>query len=99
MYYKKLISCLLAVVLVLQVVSVGGVASAGPAPTALEQLNEIRNSYEDIEGAISSVQSILTSGSLIDITDIMTTYNLLTQEQKNELVRGMILLLPREIEY
>ncbi|RAW16104.1 hypothetical protein DC345_11515 [Paenibacillus taichungensis] len=99
MYYKKLISCLLAVVLILQVVSVGGVASAGPAPTALEQLNEIRNSYEDIEGAISSVQSILTSGSLIDITDIMTTYNLLTQEQKNELARGMILLLPREIEY
>lgn len=99
MYYKKLISCLLAVVLILQVVSVGGVASAGPAPTALEQLNEIKNSYEDIEGAISSVQSILTSGSLIDITDIMTTYNLLTQEQKNELARGMILLLPREIEY
>jgi hypothetical protein len=99
MYYKKLISCLLVAVLLLQVVSVGGVASAGPGSTSLQQLNEIRNSYEDIEEAISSVQNILTSGSLIDMTDISTTYNLLNEEQKKELARGMILLLPREIDY
>lgn len=99
MYYKKLISCLLVAVLLLQVVSVGGVASADTGPTPLEQLNEIRNSYEDIEEAISSVQNILTSGSLIDMTDISTTYNLLNEEQKKELARGMILLLPREIDY
>lgn len=98
MYYKKFISCLLVVVLILQVASMGGVASANSDPTALEQLNEIRSSYEDIEEAISSVQNILTSGSLIDMTDI-STYNLLNEEQKKELARGIILLKPREIDY
>ena len=42
---------------------------------------------------------MLESGSLIDMTDISTTYNLLNDEQKKELTRGIILLLPREVDY
>ena len=98
MYYKKLISCVLIAVLLLQVVSVGGVASADPF-TQLDQLNQIRSSDKDIEVAIPEVQGMLESGSLIDITDISTTYNLLNDEQKKELARGIILLLPREVDY
>lgn len=98
MYYKKLISCVLIAVLLLQVVSVGEVASADPF-TPLDQLNQIRNSDEDIEVAIPEVQGILSEGGLIDITDISTTYNLLNDEQKKELARGMILLLPRGMDY
>ncbi|MCW3793178.1 S-layer homology domain-containing protein [Paenibacillus sp. LS1] len=98
MNYRKLISCLLVAVLLLQVVSVGGVASADPF-TPLDQLNQIRSSDMDIEAAIPEVRGMLESGSLIDITDISTTYNLLNDEQKKELARGIILLLPREIDY
>ncbi|MEO2210297.1 S-layer homology domain-containing protein [Paenibacillus amylolyticus] len=98
MNYKKLISCLLIAVLLLQVVSVGGVASADPV-SPLDQLNQIRNSDDDIDVAISDVQSLLGSGSLIDMTDISTTYDLLNDEQKKELARGMIFLLPRGTDY
>ncbi|MEK4371676.1 S-layer homology domain-containing protein [Paenibacillus sp. FSL R5-0473] len=98
MNYKKLISCFLIAVLLLQVVSVGGVASADTL-TTLEQLNQIRSSDKDIEVAIPEVQGMLESGSLIDMTDISTTYNLLNDEQKKELTRGIILLLPREVDY
>ncbi|MEK4363161.1 S-layer homology domain-containing protein [Paenibacillus sp. FSL M8-0212] len=98
MNYRKLISCLLIAVLLLQVVSVGGVASADPV-TPLDQLNYIRSSDDDIDVAISDVQSLLESGSLIDMTDISTTYDLLNDEQKKELARGMIFLLPREMDY
>ncbi|APO42985.1 hypothetical protein BS614_02145 [Paenibacillus xylanexedens] len=98
MNYRKLISCLLIAVLLLQVVSVGGVASADPV-TPLDQLNYIRSSDDDIDVAISDVQSLLESGSLIDMTDISTTYDLLNDEQKKELARGMIFLLPRETDY
>ncbi|MCF7757817.1 S-layer homology domain-containing protein [Paenibacillus xylanexedens] len=98
MNYKKLISCLLIAVLLLQVVSVGGVASADPF-TPLDQLNQIRSSDKDIEVAIPEVQGMLEIGSLIDMTDISTTYNLLNDEQKKELTRGIILLLPREVDY
>lgn len=89
MNYRKLISCLLIAVLLLQVVSVGGVASADPV-TPLDQLNYIRSSDDDIDVAISDVQSLLESGSLIDMTDISNTYDLLNDEQKKELARGMI---------
>lgn len=98
MVYKKLISYLLIAVLLLQVVSVGGIASADPF-TPLDQLNQIRSSDKDIEVAIPEVQGMLESGSLIDMTDISTTYNLLNDEQKKELTRGIILLLPREVDY
>ncbi|WFR63835.1 hypothetical protein P9222_06175 [Paenibacillus amylolyticus] len=98
MNYRKLISCLLIAVLLLQVVSVGGVASADPV-TPLDQLNQIRSSDDDIDVVISDVQSLLGSGSLIDMTDISTTYDLLNDEQKKELARGMIFLLPRETDY
>ncbi|XOI99142.1 S-layer homology domain-containing protein [Paenibacillus polymyxa] len=98
MNYKKLISYLLIAVLLLQVVSVGGVASADPF-TPLDQLNQIRNSDDDIDVAISDVQSLLGSGSLIDMTDISTTYDLLNDVQKKELARGMIFLLPRGTDY
>ncbi|RPK26296.1 hypothetical protein EDO6_04851 [Paenibacillus xylanexedens] len=76
----------------------GGVASAETL-TTLEQLNQIRSSDKDIEVAIPEVQGMLESGSLIDMTDISTTYNLLNDEQKKELTRGIILLLPREADY
>ncbi|WJH27147.1 DUF4073 domain-containing protein [Paenibacillus sp. CC-CFT742] len=99
MFYRKLVSCLLVAVLLLQVVSVGGV-SADPDPTPLEQLNQIRNSdQEDIEQTISQVQSLIENSGLIDHTDKTTLYDGLDEEQKKELARGMTLLLPLGTDY
>ncbi|WP_186375576.1 DUF4073 domain-containing protein, partial [Paenibacillus xylanexedens] len=98
MYFKRLVSCLLATVLLLQVVSAGGVASADPL-TGYEKLNQVRNQNEDIDDAINKVQDMLQDGSLIDITDQTTLYDPLDAEQKKELARGMILLLPSGQEY
>ncbi|WP_153980422.1 DUF4073 domain-containing protein [Paenibacillus xylanilyticus] len=97
MFYRKLVSCLLVAVLLLQVVSVGGVANA--ASTPLEQLNGIRNSVQDIEQTISQVQSLIENSSLIDIIDKTTLYDGLDGEQKKELARGMTLLLPLGTDY
>ncbi|WP_336782519.1 DUF4073 domain-containing protein [Paenibacillus illinoisensis] len=97
MFYRKLVSCLLVAVLLLQVVSVGGVANA--ASTPLEQLNEIRKSDQDIEQSISQVQSLIENSSLIDNTDKTTLYDGLDEEQKRELARGMTLLLPLGRDY
>ncbi|WP_186369708.1 hypothetical protein, partial [Bacillus nitratireducens] len=80
----------LATVLLLQVVSAGGVASADPL-TGYEKLNQVRNQNEDIDDAINKVQDMLQDGSLIDITDQTTLYDPLDAEQKKELARGMIL--------
>ncbi|MEK4438791.1 DUF4073 domain-containing protein [Paenibacillus sp. FSL K6-2862] len=97
MLYRKLVSCILVAVLFLQVVSVGGVANA--ASTPLEQLNGIRKSDQDIEQTISQVQSLIENSSLIDNTDKTTLYDGLDEEQKRELARGLILLLPIGTDY
>ncbi|WP_416293222.1 DUF4073 domain-containing protein [Paenibacillus illinoisensis] len=97
MFYRKLVSCLLVAVLLLQVVSVGGVANA--ASTPLEQLNEIRKSDQDIEQTISQVQSLIENSSLIDTFDKTTLYDGLDAEQKKELAKGMTLLLPLGTDY
>ena len=98
MFYRKLVSCLLVAVLLLQVVSVGGV-SADPDPTPLEQLNQIRKSDQDIEQTISQVQSLIENSSLIDTIDKTTLYDGLDAEQKKELAKGMTLLLPLGTDY
>ncbi|WP_315794046.1 S-layer homology domain-containing protein [Paenibacillus sp. BIC5C1] len=98
MYYKKLISCLLAVVLILQVVSVGGVASAGPAPTLFQQLNMERESYieSDAEVTMANVQNLLEQQNLFPLPEDYVAFN---DIQKYEIARGMVMLLPLEFSY
>ncbi|MEK3705399.1 S-layer homology domain-containing protein [Paenibacillus sp. FSL R7-0198] len=97
MNYRKLISCLLIAVLLLQVVSVGGVASADPV-TPLDQLNMERDMYvESDEGTtMSNVQNLLEQQDLITLPE---DYEALNDNQKYEIARGMVLLLPLEFPY
>ncbi|WP_339787771.1 S-layer homology domain-containing protein [Paenibacillus sp. FSL R7-0313] len=97
MNYRKLISCLLIAVLLLQVVSVGGVASADPV-TPLDQLNMERDMYvESDEGTtMSDVQNLLEQQDLITLPE---DYEALNDNQKYEIARGMVLLLPLEFPY
>lgn len=95
MNYRKLISCLLIAVLLLQVVSVGGVASAETL-TPVEQMNEIKNLNKDIEEVVLYLQSVLEDDGIIGLDSI---YNQLDSIQKSEIARGMILLLPSGMDY
>ncbi|MCP1187396.1 S-layer homology domain-containing protein [Paenibacillus sp. 1781tsa1] len=97
MNYKKLISCLLIAVLLLQVVSVGGVASADPF-TPLDQLNMEREMYiESDEGTtVTHVQNLLEQQDLITLPE---DYEALDDNQKYEIARGMVMLLPLEFSY
>ncbi len=95
MNYRKLISCLLIAVLLLQVVSVGGVASAETL-TPVEQMNEIKNLNKDIEEVVLYLQSVLEDDGIIGVDSI---YNQLDSIQKSEIARGMILLLPSGMDY
>ncbi|WFA84279.1 S-layer homology domain-containing protein [Paenibacillus amylolyticus] len=97
MNYKKLISCLLIAVLLLQVVSVGGVASADPF-TPLDQLNMERDMYvESDEGTtVTHVQNLLEQQDLITLPE---DYEALNDNQKYEIARGMVMLLPLEFSY
>ncbi|KAA8753466.1 S-layer homology domain-containing protein [Paenibacillus sp. UASWS1643] len=97
MVYKKLISCLLIAVLLLQVVSVGGVASAETL-TPLDQLNMEREMYiESDEGTtVTHVQNLLEQQDLITLPE---DYEALNDNQKYEIARGMVMLLPLEFSY
>ncbi|WP_017691571.1 S-layer homology domain-containing protein [Paenibacillus sp. PAMC 26794] len=97
MVYKKLISYLLIAVLLLQVVSVGGVASADQF-TPLDQLNMEREMYiESDEGrTMTNVQSLLEQQDLITLPE---DYEALNDNQKYEIARGMVMLLPLEFSY
>ena len=95
MNYRKLISCLLIAVLLLQVVSVGWVASAETL-TPVEQMNEIKNLNKDIEEVVLYLQSVLEDDGIIGVDSI---YNQLDSIQKSEIARGMILLLPSGMDY
>ncbi|MEK4663707.1 S-layer homology domain-containing protein [Priestia sp. FSL H7-0729] len=97
MNYRKLISCLLIAVLLLQVVSVGGVASADPV-TPLDQLNMEREMYveSDESTTVTHVQNLLEQQDLITLPE---DYEALNDNQKYEIARGMVLLLPLEFPY
>ncbi|MGN7414715.1 S-layer homology domain-containing protein [Paenibacillus sp. SAF-068] len=97
MNYRKLISCLLIAVLLLQVVSVGGVASADPV-TPLDQLNLERAMYiESDEGTtVTHVQNLLEQQDLITLPE---DYEALNDNQKYEIARGMVMLLPLGMNY
>ncbi|MGE6576854.1 S-layer homology domain-containing protein [Paenibacillus xylanexedens] len=97
MNYKKLISCFLIAVLLLQVVSVGGVASADPF-TPLDQLNMEREMYieSDESMTVTHVQNLLEQQDLITLPE---DYEALNDNQKYEIARGMVMLLPLEFSY
>ncbi|WP_186333737.1 S-layer homology domain-containing protein [Paenibacillus xylanexedens] len=97
MNYRKLISCLLVAVLLLQVVSVGGVASADPV-TPLDQLNLEREMYieSDESTTVTHVQNLLEQQDLITLPE---DYEALNDNQKYEIARGMVLLLPLGMDY
>ncbi|GAS84194.1 S-layer homology domain-containing protein [Paenibacillus amylolyticus] len=97
MNYRKLISCLLVAVLLLQVVSVGGVASADPF-SPLDQLNLEREMYieSDESTTVTHVQNLLEQQDLITLPE---DYEALNDNQKYEIARGMVLLLPLEFPY
>ncbi|MFJ2046666.1 S-layer homology domain-containing protein [Paenibacillus taichungensis] len=97
MFYRKLISSLLVVLMVLQVVVAGGVAEA--ASTPLEQLNNIRNasgSYYDEDEAIAYVRELLEEEQVVLLPG---EYESMNDNQKQEIAKGMVKFLPKEVQY
>ncbi|WP_366292294.1 S-layer homology domain-containing protein [Paenibacillus sp. AN1007] len=96
MYYKKLVSCLLVMVLVLQVVGVGGIANAASTPQEL--LNWERSNYDEsnAETKINNIRNLLETGELLQLPE---DYAGLSEDQKSEIARGMLLLLPLGYSY
>ncbi|NUU77328.1 DUF4073 domain-containing protein [Paenibacillus xylanilyticus] len=88
MLYRKLVSCLLIAVLFLQVFSVGGVANAA---SPLGDLNEAKRNAD-----IAEVQRIIDQNGFLTIPD---GYTSMDENQKGEIARGMVYLLPQDYSY
>ncbi|KQY79930.1 hypothetical protein ASD24_18485 [Paenibacillus sp. Root52] len=97
MLFKRFISFMLVVVMLVPLINVGSVASADGL-TPRERLNEQRNDYflNNYPGIVSTVQSILEEQGFINLPD---DYSSLTDSQKLEIAEGVINLLSPNVQY
>ncbi|WP_338541103.1 S-layer homology domain-containing protein [Paenibacillus tundrae] len=97
MLFKRFISLMLVVVMLVPLINVGGVASADGL-TPRERLNEQRNDYfvNNYPSIISTVQSILEEPGFINLPD---DYSSLTDSQKLEIAEGVINLISPNVQY
>ncbi|PZT53784.1 S-layer homology domain-containing protein [Paenibacillus silvae] len=94
--FRKIVSFLLVAVMLLQIVSPGGVVSAKSYP--FELINMERQGYDDSNPGekIANVRNVLEEGELLELPE---GYAALSEDQKNEIARGMILLIPSDVQY
>ncbi|SCY82681.1 S-layer homology domain-containing protein [Paenibacillus polysaccharolyticus] len=94
--FRKIVSFLLVAVMLLQIVSPGGVVSARSYP--YELLNMERQGYDDSNPGekIANVRHLLEEGELLQLPQ---GYATLSEDQKNEIARGMIMLIPLDVQY
>ncbi|MDR6722828.1 hypothetical protein J2W91_001280 [Paenibacillus amylolyticus] len=97
MLFKRFISFMLVVVMLVPLINVGGVASADGL-TPRERLNEQRNEYfvNNYPSIISTVQSILEEPGFIRLPD---DYSSLTESQQLEIAEGVINLFSPNVQY
>ncbi|WP_427179505.1 S-layer homology domain-containing protein [Paenibacillus sp. TC-CSREp1] len=94
--FRKIVSFLLVAVMLLQIVSPGGVVSAKSYP--FELINMERQGYDDSNPGekIANVRNVLEEGELLELPE---GYSALSEDQKNEIARGMIMLIPSDVQY
>ncbi|WP_434748796.1 hypothetical protein [Paenibacillus amylolyticus] len=94
--FRKIVSFLLVAVMLLQIVSPGGVVSARSYP--FEILKMERQGYDDSNPGekIANVGNLLEEGELLELPE---GYEALSEDQKNEIARGMIMLIPLDVQY
>ncbi|MBU5353027.1 S-layer homology domain-containing protein [Paenibacillus barcinonensis] len=94
--FRKIASFLLVAVMLLQIVSPGGVVSARSYP--FELINMERQGYDDSNPGekIANVRNVLEEGELLELP---AGYAALSDDQKNEIARGMIMLIPSDVQY
>ncbi|MDT0124783.1 S-layer homology domain-containing protein [Paenibacillus sp. RRE4] len=94
--FRKIVSFMLVAVMLLQIVSPGGVVSARSYP--YELLNMERQGYDDSNPGekIANVRHLLEEGELLQLPE---GYAALSEDQKNEIARGMIMLIPLDVQY
>ncbi|MDM5280856.1 S-layer homology domain-containing protein [Paenibacillus silvae] len=94
--FRKIASFLLVAVMLLQIVSPGGVVSARSYP--FELINMERQGYDDSNPGekIANVRNVLEEGELLELPE---GYAALSDDQKNEIARGMIMLIPSDVQY
>ncbi|KAA8784046.1 hypothetical protein EC604_09320 [Paenibacillus amylolyticus] len=94
--FRKIVSFLLVAMMLLQIVSPGGVVSARSYP--FERINMERQGYDDSNSGekIAYVRNLLEEGELLQLPE---GYAALSEDQKNEIARGMIMLIPLDVQY
>lgn len=94
--FRKIVSFMLVAMMLLQIVSPGGVVSARSYP--YELLNMERQGYDDSNPGekIANVRHLLEEGELLQLPQ---GYAALSEDQKNEIARGMIMLIPLDVQY
>nr|WP_154959527.1 S-layer homology domain-containing protein [Paenibacillus xylanexedens] len=94
--FRKIVSFMLVAMMLLQIVSPGGVVSARSYP--YELLNMERQGYDDSNPGekIANVRHLLEEGELLQLPQ---DYAALSEDQKNEIARGMIMLIPLDVQY
>lgn len=94
--FRKIVSFMLVAMMLLQIVSPGGVVSARSYP--FELLNTERQGYDDSNPGekVANVRHLLEEGELLQLPQ---GYATLSEDQKNEIARGMIMLIPLDVQY
>ncbi|WP_186323480.1 S-layer homology domain-containing protein [Paenibacillus xylanexedens] len=97
MLFKRFISLMLVVVMLVPLINVGGVASADEL-SPRERINEQRNDYflNNDPSIISTVQSILEEPGFINLPD---DYASLNDSQKSEIAEGVMSFISDNVQY
>ncbi|MCG7378173.1 S-layer homology domain-containing protein [Paenibacillus sp. ACRSA] len=97
MLFKRFISFMLVVVMLVPLINVGGVASADEL-SPRERLNEQRNDYFNNSGSniIANVQSILEEPEFISLP---ADYSLLSSSQRLEIAEGVVNFFSNNVQY